>query len=191
MCDVDRLREEVAFWRREAVAHLQISIWRLTGAGGDGPIAEDARSEIQSTLAALHAADSEEWYDRCAVCREFIRTDDRSISIRIEADGVVAVHGRCGGQEGVVGRPLDDQGAIVARARQLIAVDGAAGESGPTIDRLLELLAQARAVAATALRDTPEDLLNPSRAECLDRLQSNISAALQCYLNEKRVRDGR
>lgn len=75
-CDTDNdLREEVAFWRREAAAMLWFATTEFRAAKSDDDRAA-ATTKITPILAAFASADAKDWFDECEVCGAPIKPGD-------------------------------------------------------------------------------------------------------------------
>jgi len=87
--EVERRREaeeEVAYWRTEMLAKLQMATWLHNGLiqKGDENRAADVRvSTIMPTLAALKAAAVRDFYESCPLCGNEIRPGMRVVQVAI------------------------------------------------------------------------------------------------------------
>ena len=86
MAEIDDLRDEVLFWRRDAAARLTMLRWEFESAKTD-----DARAKISfricPTLAAVNAADAKDWFDlSCDQCGRPIRPGERHF-VASDGDG--------------------------------------------------------------------------------------------------------
>jgi hypothetical protein len=111
--------EEVAFWRRDAIARLQMAVWLHRGCeqSGDEVRAAQARIDMRATLAALRDADAQEWYERCEACGEFLRDGEARVNLGEDAG---AAHAKCVGEDSRFIEKDDDATAIIAEARALL-----------------------------------------------------------------------
>lgn len=129
MSDEQRLRdaeEEVAFWRREMTAKLDM-LSRLHGTyDPDGDEAANIRANhMMPILNALRDADAKEWHTRCELCGEFLRPAERLTTMAFEEDGIgQSVHATCAhAVEGAdhIFVEEDDSAEVIAKAKAIVA----------------------------------------------------------------------
>jgi hypothetical protein len=117
--------EEVAFWRRDAAARLQMAIWLHRGfeqrrnAKAAREAARIRIEVIRPTLAALDQANRGEWFERCELCGEFMRPGDERVSAGCIDGEEILAHASCAGVK--TGLFVDDcDSAVIAEARALV-----------------------------------------------------------------------
>lgn len=73
--ELERLREEVAFWRSDLAARLLFDTGHLRAERerGNTDAAVTIELRIRSNLAAYTAAEAGDWHNRCDICGEFVR----------------------------------------------------------------------------------------------------------------------
>lgn len=128
--EIEQLREEVAFWRRDAAARL----WGyMASAKASAEVYDDIRAadlranHIMPTLAALRDADGKEWHSRCMICGEFIKPTDDLRAVAVDDDDTESVHARCGDPDSPVYRheALERDAKVIAEAKRFVGWEGA------------------------------------------------------------------
>lgn len=129
----DDLREEVVFWRRDAIARLWMAVALHEAAQNkrDHRRAAELRvGHIAPTLAALRDANAKEWHERCEGCGKLLRHDEPYQIIAVDQAGTTGrLHVACGDPSFLTCQPdPDDAEKVIADARQLIGLDAPAND---------------------------------------------------------------
>lgn len=116
------LEEEVAYWRRDALARLRTGIDLHKHAvthGNDDRAADIAVGTIFPTLAALENAAAKEFHSGCELCGKELRDDAPYRHVNIDG-GTQRVHVRCGDPaEPECGPDSFDPAGAMAEARAI------------------------------------------------------------------------
>lgn len=123
--EIEQLREEIAFWRRDAAARLWGYMASAIGfeKDADKRTADLRTNYIMPTLAALRDADAKEWHRRCSICGEFIEPTAELRGIAVDEDTTETVHAACGDPDSETYRheDPDHDARIIADAKAFIA----------------------------------------------------------------------
>lgn len=142
------LRQEVSFWRREAMARLwmAVALHRGLEKKGDHRRAADLRvSTIGSTLAALRDAAAKAWHPDCETCAKPLPYDSPYQIITVDEDGTTArIHAACGDpDQHTYEADRSDDEKVIRQAREIMG-----HKIGAAIQDARGVAAMAPAVAA-------------------------------------------